>query len=32
VREDIPESGGGICEEEERRAVVGEIVHQVLMC
>jgi hypothetical protein len=32
VWEDIPESGGGICEEEEGRAVVGGIVHQVLMC
>jgi hypothetical protein len=28
VWEDIPESGGGICEEEER-AVIGGIVHQV---
>jgi hypothetical protein len=32
VWEDIPESGGGICEEEEGRALVGGIVHQVLMC
>jgi hypothetical protein len=32
VWEDIPESGCGICEEEEGRAVVGGIVHQVLMC
>jgi hypothetical protein len=32
VWENIPESGGGICEKEEDRAVVGGIVHQVLMC
>jgi hypothetical protein len=32
VWEDIPESGGGIFEEEEGRALVGGIVHQVLMC
>jgi hypothetical protein len=32
VWEDIPESGGGICEVEEGWAVLGGIVFQVMMC